>query len=110
MLATGTAFSQHTQSLQFRATGGNFQVSLSGQTLSLTPLLDTSSYTLYGADVTSFAGTVNELNFTVFSRGSLFLDSISFSTSPIPEPNIYSLLGCGVLLFGAARATFKRRQ
>jgi hypothetical protein len=98
------------QSLQFRGKGGNFQVSLNGQTLSLTPVIDTSSYTLYRADVTPFAGTVNELNFTVFSAGSLCLDAIQFSTQAIPEPTTLALTGIGALLFGVFYRRNSRRK
>ena len=48
-----------TRSLQFKAqTYSAFSVSLGGQALSLTPLGTGGNYTLYGADVSSFAGQI----------------------------------------------------
>jgi hypothetical protein len=69
-------------------------------------IYDTSGYTLYGADVTAFAGLTAELRFTALPRPSppiistLFVDSIVFSNQPIPEPSVFGLFAFGVLLLG----------
>jgi hypothetical protein len=94
------------RSIQFEArTGGSFQVTLGGQALALTPLLATSTYTLYGADVTSFSGSLAELRFTAsrcppprLPMNTLFLDDIVFSAEVIPEPDTLALLALGVLI------------
>ena len=101
-------------SLQFYSGSGSLQVTFAGQAIPLVQLGSTSRYLILGGDISAWAGTSGELRFTLpsiqFSYADPFLDNILFSTQSIPEPSIYSLLGCGVLLFGAARATFKKRQ
>ena len=100
-----------TQSLQFISNpGSNFQVTFNNQIIPIIPINSFPNFTLFGGDISLFAGQSGELRFTGLANGGGLLDSIIFSASSIPEPSIYSLLGCGVLLFGAARATFKRRQ
>src|SRR5207249_7497864 len=89
--------------------GGSFGVSLGGQTLSLTPLLVATNYTLYGADVHQYASQTAELAFTVFARrppagdNYLYLDSIKFSDQIIPEPSAISLAVLGALLLRLRR-------
>jgi hypothetical protein len=75
------------RSLLFKASGSNYVVSLHGQSLTPSRL----GGNLYGANVTPFAGTSAELRFTVLTNtppqsalNSLYLDSISFSTRPVP--------------------------
>jgi hypothetical protein len=75
------------QSLQFKASGSGYVVSLNGQALSLSPL----GVNLYGANVKRFKGTTAELRFTVLTNlppqspvNTVYLDSISFSTRTVP--------------------------
>jgi hypothetical protein len=101
------------ESLQFRAlfnaNGGNgsyFSVSLGGQTLSLVSLVAGTNYTVYGADIHDWAGQTAELAFTSHTNlqwyipGYLYLDSIQFSSQPVPEPSIAGVWGIGALLVG----------
>ena len=93
------------KSLQFKARGANFQVSLNGQPLTLTSLFVTNGYTLYGADISTLAGITGELRFTAFPleppfQGALYLDSIEFSTQVIPEPSAIGLFALGGFLLG----------
>ena len=44
--------------------GSPFVVTLGGQTLNMVPLQTFSSYTLYGADISAFAGKTEQLSFT----------------------------------------------
>jgi hypothetical protein len=92
------------QSLQFRAQtyGGPFEVELGGQPLSLMPLATTSEYVMFGADISAWAGQESELRFTAVpgdnptTGGRIFtLDSIQFSTTPVPEPSTFALLAVG---------------
>jgi hypothetical protein len=91
------------QSLLFRAQfyGGPLEVELGGQPLSLVPVLTTPNYVLFGADVTPWAGQESELRFTAVGHANpledslIFLDSIEFSTTPIPEPSTFALLAMG---------------
>src|SRR5438876_5279011 len=94
------------QSLTFKAApgAGPFEVTLGGQSLSLIPMSAGTNYTLFGADVHAWAGQTTELKFTAVADrvnlgrvNNLFLDSIQFSSVPIPEPSVLAL---GSVLFG----------
>ena len=99
-------------SMQFKAqfapfsSSGSWDVSLGGQALSLVPMSSGTNYTLYAADIHTFAGQTTELNFTVhsypgqFAADYLFLDSIQFSPQSIPEPSVFGLSALGALLLG----------
>ena len=101
-----------TESLQFELGPvfalGTFDVTFAGQDIPYVPLSSTAAYTVYGGDISSFAGQTNELRFTaaampVGQPSSFELDSIVFSTSPIPEPGTWALLLCGAAAFGVNR-------
>ncbi len=83
-------------------------VTFAGQSISYFELSRSNNYSTFAADISTLAGQTGELRFA--SRASTLLDGIRLSTTIVPEPNIYSLLGCGLLLLGAARATLKRKQ
>jgi hypothetical protein len=92
------------QSLLFKArSAGPFTVSLGGQPVSPVPLLSAPDYTLFGADISAWAGQQTELRFTSIAPAagtgdnSLILDSIEFSTTPIPEPSTFALFGFSVV-------------
>ncbi len=100
------------QSIQFKAQHGlnlgsgpgDLVVTLGGDILSLTSVGSGGNYTLYGADVRNWAGRTAELRFTVLSvtpnigSSSWFLDSIVFSTTPIPEPRVLTLVAFAAFL------------
>lgn len=99
-----------TQSIQakFGLGASDFLVSLGGQDILMVPLANGANYTLYGGDVSSFAGQSEELSISALSvPGNTFntftLDSIVFSASPIPEPGICALFLCGAGVFGVNR-------
>ena len=102
------------QSLQFDAiTSPSFSVSFDGNNLSPVVLGEgPNGSTLYGADISAFAGQNGTLEFTALfsdSGASNFeLDDIAFSSSAVPEPNSFALSAMGGLLFGA-RQWFARR-
>jgi hypothetical protein len=88
--------------------GGTTTLSLGGQNINLIPLSSTANYTLFGGDISAFAGQVDELkisaNFGATNHFySIYLDDITFSTSPVPEPGTGALLVCGTILFGLNR-------
>ena len=100
------------QSIIFEAISGNgpFTVSLGGNLIPIIPLETTPGYTLYGGDIAAFAGQTTELRFTsvsIFSQGgglnTLYLDSIQFSTTSVPEPSTLGLFALGGLLLGFTR-------
>jgi hypothetical protein len=102
-----------TLSLLFESyTTGNglptLSVTINGQDISISPLLTTANYTLYGGDVSSFAGTTANLAFTAVSNypqgfGYYVLDDISFSPSAVPEPSTLGLTALGGLLLAWRR-------
>jgi hypothetical protein len=102
------------QSLLFRAqirgTGG--RVTLGGEPLSLMPVLASSNYVLWAADISAWAGQEAELRFTALAGdipfgGTLFiLDSIEFSTTSVPEPSTCALFAVA----GVLRWFYSRRQ
>jgi len=83
-------------------------LSLGGQSLSYTTLFSDSSYTLYGADISSFAGQPAGLVFQAPGSTSFIIDDIEFSTQIIPEPSLLALLGCAGLLLAARRFPLRR--
>jgi hypothetical protein len=92
-----------TSYLQFKAwVQTSLSVSFNGHDLTLVPISTTSSYVLYSADLSSFAGQTGELRFTApfYSSGAnnVLLDSISFA---VPEPSVFVLgaMGVGCLLW-----------
>jgi len=82
------------------------KVLLGGQPLFLTPLASGTNYTLFGADIHTWQGQTAELDFTVIAQRphvvniNIFLDSIEFSSQPIPEPSVLGLFTFGTLLLG----------
>src|SRR5579885_1410417 len=80
----------------------DFTVSFNGQNLSLLAISNTLNYTVYGADISAFAGQRGQLLFTANYKTYAELDNIQFSSLPIPEPGVFSLVclgGGGVLLY-----------
>jgi hypothetical protein len=96
-----------TKALRLAVANDSFDVSLGGSALSLVPLSRATNnlfdYTVWGADITGHANLTEELRITVpydpgvpFGRyHSIWLDDISFSPNPIPEPGTWALLGLG---------------
>ena len=78
---------------------GNFVVSLGGQNLAFSALGSGANYTLYGADVSAFAGQVETLSFSALQVSNFIndwnLDNIQFSSSAVPEPGALGLFGLG---------------
>jgi hypothetical protein len=100
------------QSLWFKAGPNPFlflQVTLGGAKLPLIPKGSGTNYTLYAADISSFAGQTAELDFTAIAERPyggeryVFLDSVEFSDQAIPEPGVVGLLALGILLVAGRR-------
>jgi len=80
-------------------------VSAAGFTVTPTYLLtDVSGFQTFGIDVTPYLGTSMELRFSVILSGSLGgggawqIDNIRYSTNPVPEPDVLTLLSFGGLI------------
>lgn len=90
------------ETLLFDAYSSLFLVSLGGQTLSYAAISNAlnsygNSYTIYGADISAFAGQTETLTFSGYG----IVDNIQFSPEAVPEPSAISFfcLGSGVLLY-----------
>lgn len=101
---TGT-ISASVQSLTFFGVGGNFQVTFNGQPISYLITGSTANYSIYGADISGYAGQTGELRFTGLSPSYALIDNIQFSTSPVPEPSTFALAALGGALLGFRRWT-----
>ena len=85
---------------------GALAVSLGSQNLAYSALTSGPNYTVYGADITAFAGQNQTLSFSVALDPRVVpLDDIQFSSQPIPEPSaVYLILGAA-----GAFACYRRR-
>ncbi len=102
-ISQGGLIPVNAQSIQFKAsTFSSFAVSLDGQNLSLISLGTGPNYTLYGADLSPFAGQVRTLAITALPAPNTpnYFDSIVFSPEAVPEPCVFGLLAVGSLLLG----------
>ncbi len=75
----------------------NLQVTFDGQTIDFSSVGSGTDYTIYEANVSAFAGQTGQLLFTVPYNGSVSLDNIQFSSSPVPEPSALGLSALGSL-------------
>ena len=105
------------QSLTFKAQAEGFgqfgwAVLIGNQSIPFTPLGTSQNYTLYGADISAFAGTTEQLTFLASGNSNgpseLLLDDISFSPQGIPEPGVFSLTVVEGLILGTSHI-FQRR-
>jgi len=84
--------------------GAAVRVSFNGLTLPRVPLGSTANYTVWGVDVSAYAGQTGELRFTAPWLSAGVLDGIQFSLTAIPEPSVLALSGIFMLcLFGTMR-------
>jgi len=84
-------------------------LSLGGQSLSYATLFSDASYTLYGADISGFAGQTHTLVFQAPGWTDFSIDDIEFSQQVIPEPSLVVLLSLAGLLLAANRFIRKRK-
>jgi hypothetical protein len=97
------------ESLLFDATSSSVLVALDGQSLSFMAISNAVNssglgYTVYGADISRFAGQVETLTFSsvpYYPPRGVGLDDIQFSPQAIPEPSAISFLclGSGTLFY-----------
>jgi hypothetical protein len=104
-----------TQSLLFEANAGNgtLAVLVGNQTVPITAVGTGPNYTLYGANLSAWAGQTEPLTFSAlqFNSGlnSWVIDDISFSPTTIPEPSPIILTGVGALVFALYRRFAPKR-
>ncbi len=95
------------QSVRWFQTAGLPLVSFAGQNLSIVHLYNEGAYSVYGANLAGLAGTTGELQFRgqgAYTFG-VYLDNITFSTQPVPEPSTYAMITLGLTL-----ALLRRRK
>lgn len=82
--------------------GGTLLISLGGQDVPFSSITAGPNYTLYGGDISAFAGRVEQLMFTAPPGVNNYweLDDIQFSTQSIPEPGVFGLCALGTVLLG----------
>jgi len=106
-----------TQSLLFEAKPGPgpLDISIDGQNIPYMVVGTGANYTLYGADISTWAGDTEQLMFSAlegYGGGNNWLiDDISFSTTAVaPEPSVFALTAIGGLLFGARKWFVRCRE
>ena len=83
------------------ASWNRLNITFNGHILSLYAISNTANYTIYGGDISAYAGQTGELLFTApWVAGGGLIDNIHFSSQPIPEPDAFSLLAIGILFVG----------
>jgi hypothetical protein len=80
--------------------GGPLQVSFNGQMLSFIDISNAPNYTVWEADISADAGHLGQLLFSVPWQNEAMLDNIQFSSTPVPEPSVFTLVFLGLGLFG----------
>jgi hypothetical protein len=92
------------KSLTFWGDDEGLQITFNGQPLAFEAMGATADYSIYGADISEYAGQTGELLFTAppFTGGDA-LDNIQFSRSEIPEPGEFALAVIGGLMLAGQR-------
>jgi hypothetical protein len=105
------------QSILFEAHAGSgtLDVIVGTQIVPFAAVGSGPNYTLYGADISEWAGDPEQITFSALQDLSVAnnwtIDDISFSPNAVPEPSIVALSAMGGLLFGARKCLrFARRQ
>jgi hypothetical protein len=104
-----------TQSLYFEADPGitGLNVLIGGQTVPFGPVGGGANYTLYGANISAWAGQTEQLTFaaqeSTMGLNNWELDDISFSTQSVPEPSPLMLTGVGAFVFALYRRYAPKR-
>jgi hypothetical protein len=86
---------------------GPISVFFGSQQIPLSVLGAEPNYTIYGGNISDFAGQTGRLLFEANaiapSSWGTSLDSITFSSQPIPEPSAFALAALGALFLGFSR-------
>lgn len=95
-------------SLTFRASVADLTVTLGGTVLSMDALNSYQGYDDYECDVSQFAGKTAQLEFTA-GDPIVYLDDISFSPAPVPEPATPWIFLAGGAVLWWCRRSFRIR-
>jgi hypothetical protein len=105
-----------TESLYFEAEPGegSFEVLIGAQIVPISAVGSGPNYTLYGADISAWAGDAETLTFSALEDLSLpndwTIDDIQFLPTAVPEPSPFVLTGVGGVLFGLYRRFAAKRR
>jgi hypothetical protein len=76
----------------------SLRISFNGQLLAFIAISNTPTYTVFGADISGYAGQTAELLFHApWAAGGGVIDRIQFSSETIPEPTTTSIFGLLIL-------------
>jgi hypothetical protein len=95
------------KSLQFWSVSPvGIKVSFNKQLLQYIPIENDANYTVYGVDISQFAGQTGELLFTAPPQTGATIDNIQFSSEPliVPEPGTLTLFAMGAFALAGTRA------
>jgi len=81
---------------------GNFAVLVGNQSIPFEALSSGPNYTLYGANISTWAGQSEQLTFSALEGqlNNFVIDDISFSPTGVPEANTLVLFVMGGAAFG----------
>jgi hypothetical protein len=80
------------KSISFYGSSFYAAVTFNGQLLSFRTIGNGQNFTIYGADISTYAGQTGELLFhALWPGGGGMIDNIRFSNLPIPEPGVFGL-------------------
>jgi hypothetical protein len=108
------------ESLTFIAVGNttlgisSLQVLIDNQEVSFSVISNLLNSTLYGANVSAFANQDDTLSFSALEASIGYnnweIDNIQFSSTPVPEPSEYALIGLGATALFALRHRHKPQR
>ena len=81
----------------------NMQLAFNSSIIPYSAIGNGNGYTIYEADISSFAGQSGQLVFTAFGNTWAEIDNIQFSSTAVPEPSGLALAALGTLLLGFRR-------
>ncbi|MDQ6630380.1 MAG: PEP-CTERM sorting domain-containing protein [Verrucomicrobiota bacterium] len=100
-----------TRSILFQAqpygfnAGGSLLISFGGQNIPFFALSTGANYTLYGGEISAFAGQTEQLTIAALNQPGFYpnnwnIDNIQFSSSAVPEPSTIALAIIGFASLG----------
>ena len=93
------------KSILFWGVNDGMQITFNGVSLNFGAMSSTANYTVYGADISAYAGQTGLLSFSAANGALGMVDNIQFSTTVVPEPSSLALAALGTLLLDCRRRT-----
>ena len=86
------------KSILFWGDNEGLAITFNGSPLNFGAVSNAPNFTVYGADISPYAGQVGLLSFSAPYGTQGFVDNIQFSSTAAPEPSSLALAGLGTLL------------